>query len=53
VAVRQGARWFTGEVRVSNLAQLKMLESLGWHQIGLCPYFFADSEDAVVVWKWL
>ncbi len=53
VAVNRGARWFTGEVRVSNTAQLRFLEGLGWQQIGVCPQFFGNGEDAVVVWNWL
>ncbi|NLY38081.1 MAG: GNAT family N-acetyltransferase [Firmicutes bacterium] len=54
VAASRGARWFSGEVRVSNTAQLKfLLEKLGWIQIGVCPRFFKNGEDAVVVWHWL
>ena len=54
VAANRGARWFSGEVRVSNTAQLKfLLEKLGWIKIGVCPRFFKNGEDAVVVWKWL
>lgn len=53
VAVNRGARWFTGEVRVSNTAQLNHLMSMGWLQVGHCPRFFKDGEDVIVVWKWL
>jgi len=53
VAANRGARWFTGEVRVSNAAQLRFLEGLGWQAIGVCPGFFHNGEDAVVVWNWL
>lgn len=53
VAVNRGARWFTGEVRVSNKAQFKHLEEMGWLQVGHCPSFFKDGEDVIVVWKWL
>ncbi len=53
VAASLGARWFTGEVRVSNKAQLKMLEALGWQNIGTCRHFFGNGEDAIVVWNWL
>ncbi|PKM83168.1 MAG: N-acetyltransferase [Firmicutes bacterium HGW-Firmicutes-13] len=52
-AANRGARWFTGEVRVSNTPQLKFLEKLGWQQIGICPNFFKNGEAAVVVWNWL
>lgn len=53
VAVGLGARWFTGEVRISNIAQRKMLAGLGWQEFGVCPAFFQNGEDAVVVWNWL
>ncbi|MDW7650463.1 MAG: GNAT family N-acetyltransferase [Bacillota bacterium] len=53
VAVSRGARWFTGEVRESNIAQLKMLESLDWETIGKCPGYFGNGEDGFVVWNWL
>ncbi len=53
VAAGLGARWFTGEVRVSNKGQLKMLAALGWETIGVSPCFFKNGEDAVVVWNWL
>ncbi|HHU29908.1 MAG: GNAT family N-acetyltransferase [Bacillota bacterium] len=53
VAVRRGLRWFCGEVRVSNAAQLKMLSELGWQKVGVVPRFFANGEDAVLVLGWL
>lgn len=53
VAAARGCRWFTGEVGVSNAAQLRFLDGLGWRRIGVCPRFFGDGEDAVVVWNWL
>ncbi|HOB87694.1 MAG TPA: GNAT family N-acetyltransferase, partial [Bacillota bacterium] len=53
VAAALGARWFTGEVRVSNTPQLNFLKGLGWEQIGVSPHFFKNGEDAVVVWFWL
>lgn len=53
VAKKRGARWFTGEVRVSNEPQLKFLSSIGWHEVGICRNFFANKEDAIVVWNWL
>ncbi len=49
VAAARGACWFAGEVRVSNLPQLALLERLGWVQVGVCPSFFGNGEDAVVV----
>ncbi len=53
VAANRGARWFTGEVRASNTAQLDFLRKSGWLEIGVCRRFFKNGEDAVVVWKWL
>lgn len=53
VAKGRGARWFTGEVRISNDAQLRFLEGMGWQRIGVCRRFFGNGEDAVVVWHWL
>lgn len=53
VAKKRGARWFTGEVRVSNEPQLRFLRGLGWLEIGRCENFFSDGEDAIVVWNWL
>lgn len=52
-AANRGARWFTGQVRVSNAQQLQFLEKLGWQRIGVCSRFFRNGEDAVVVWTWL
>lgn len=49
VAAARGARWFAGEVRVSNVAQLALLERLGWVRVGVCPGFFGNGEDAVLV----
>lgn len=53
VARRRGARWFFGEVRVSNVAQRRFLETLGWQRVGVAPRFFGNGEDALVVWHWL
>ncbi len=49
VALRHGARWFTGEVRRSNRTQLHLLRTLGWRRVALCPHFFGNGEDAVLV----
>lgn len=51
VARLAGARWFLGEVRVSNTPQRLLLAGLGWVDIGLCPHFFGNGEDARVVWR--
>ncbi len=53
LARRRGARWFLGEVRVSNTAQLRVLHRIGWVEVGGCPAFFGNGEDAIVVWRCL
>lgn len=53
VALAHGARWFLGEVRVSNARQRKLLAHLGWAEVGTCPTFFGNGEDAVIVWRLL
>lgn len=53
IARSRGARWFLGEVRRSNRRQLAVLQELGWVEVGLCPRFFGNGEDAVVVWRCL
>lgn len=51
LARAKGARWYLGEVRVSNAEQRRILAQLGWSELGVCPRFFRDGEDAVVVWR--
>lgn len=46
-----GARWFLGEVRVSNHEQLHVLEKIGWKQVGLVEHFFGNGENAIIVWR--
>jgi ribosomal-protein-alanine N-acetyltransferase len=53
LALARGARWFLGEVRVSNHPQRRILRRLGWREVGECPRFFGNGEDAVVVWRCL
>ncbi|MDA8346551.1 MAG: GNAT family N-acetyltransferase [Thermaerobacter sp.] len=48
-----GARWFLGEVRASNGAQRSVLRRIGWQEIGRCPHFFGNGEDAYVVFRCL
>ena len=50
-ARRLGARWLMGEVRVSNINQMRVLKRLGWKPAATVPHFFADGEDAVVYWR--
>ncbi len=50
VARDHGARWFQGEVRCGNEVQLALLHALGWSVIGQCPRFFANGEDATILW---
>ncbi len=49
LAARAGARWLQGEVRRSNHTQLSLLQRQGWQSLGVCPRFFGDGEDAVLV----
>lgn len=51
LARARGARWYLGEVRVSNGPQRAILARLGWREVGVCPRFFGNGEDAVVVWR--
>lgn len=44
-----GCRAFLGEVRVSNAAQQKVLEEIGWKTVASLPRFFGNGEDALVV----
>jgi ribosomal-protein-alanine N-acetyltransferase len=53
VARQRGARWYLGEVRASNAPQRRILARLGWREVGACPAFFGNGEDAVVVWRCL
>lgn len=46
-----GARWFLGEVRVSNDAQRRLLAEIHWQEIGVCRRFFGNGEDAYVVFR--
>ncbi len=51
VAQAMGARWFLGEVRISNEPQRKVLRRIGWREIGRCEAFFGNGEDAYVVFR--
>lgn len=53
VALHCGARYFLGEVRVSDEARIKFLAGLGWRQLGVCRQFYTGGEDAVVMFRWL
>lgn len=44
-----GARAFLGEVRISNHAQLAVLEGIGWQRVAYIPGGFGNGEDAHVV----
>lgn len=48
-AYEMGALAFIGEVRVSNVGQLRVLESIGWTRVALIPQFFSNGEDAQMV----
>ncbi len=49
VAAEAGARWFLGEVRESNAAQMRLLRRMGYREVGLCRSFFGNGESARVV----
>lgn len=53
IACARGARWYLGEVRRSNTVQRHILHELGWAEVGICPRFFGNGEDAYVVWHLL
>lgn len=53
LARRAGARWMVGVVRYSNVVQMRLLMSLGWQAVGLCTRYFANDEDAWVVFRLL
>ena len=43
---------YTLEVRVSNVAAIRLYESLGFQKEGIRPRFYEKpSEDAVIMWK--
>ena len=42
---------FTLEVRVSNIAAIKIYESLGFQSVGVRPGYYGDTgEDALIMW---
>lgn len=51
LARRFGARWFLGEVRRSNESQLRVLDGLAWQRVAVSARFFANGEDAHVVFR--
>jgi ribosomal-protein-alanine N-acetyltransferase len=50
-ALAMGARWFVGEVRISNENQRRVLRRIGWREIGYARRFFGNGEDAYVVFR--
>jgi ribosomal-protein-alanine N-acetyltransferase len=45
-------RGYTLEVRVSNLAAIRLYERLGFHSRGIRRGYYTDNrEDAVIMWK--
>jgi len=50
-AAKQGARWVTLEVRVSNAAAIRLYEKYGFTSLGRRKAYYADNrEDALVMW---
>ncbi|PSR21077.1 MAG: N-acetyltransferase [Sulfobacillus acidophilus] len=50
-AKAMGALAFLGEVRKSNVGQLRVLHSIGWTDVIMIPAFFGNGEDAQIVMK--
>ena len=49
---KQGIEEFTLEVRVSNVAAIKVYEKLGFVSEGIRPRFYEQPvEDAMIMWK--
>ncbi len=49
---KQGIQEFTLEVRVSNVAAIKVYEKLGFVSEGIRPRFYEQPvEDAMIMWK--
>ena len=53
LALAHGARSFVGEVRRSNIAQQKVLGTIGWRPVAVVPGYFGNGEDAIIVWRTL
>jgi ribosomal-protein-alanine N-acetyltransferase len=50
-AARQGAKWLTLEVRVSNEPAIKLYEKYGFTSLGRRRAYYQDNnEDALVMW---
>ncbi len=47
----QGVTFWTLEVRVGNVAALKLYERFGFKQVGLRPYYYEDGAGAVLMTK--
>ena len=49
-AVNDGCRWATLEVSVKNKPALKIYEGFGFKEIGRRRGYYANGEDAIVMW---
>lgn len=49
-AKNQGVRAMTLEVRVSNLGAIKLYENCGFISAGVRKKYYADNEDALIMW---
>ena len=39
------------EVRVSNEPAIRLYEKLGYKKLGIIPFYYADGEDAFLMYK--
>lgn len=50
LAILKRVHWLTLEVRESNQAARQLYEKFGFKKIGTRPGYYADGEDAVIMW---
>jgi [ribosomal protein S18]-alanine N-acetyltransferase len=50
LAIMKRVHWLTLEVRESNEAARALYSKFGFKKIGVRPKYYADGEDAVIMW---
>lgn len=50
LARQRELEWATLEVRSSNQAAIKLYEKFGFESVGTRPKYYADGEDALILW---
>lgn len=50
LALREGSKWATLEVRADNQAALRLYRDFGFTRVGLRRRYYADDADAVIMW---